>query len=646
MKKLLIGILIVLLLSIATVSANPVLNLIGNQVVNENSLLQFSITCSAPDNGATTFATNSSFGTLTKVDNTHATFSWTPGYDDEGIYSARFTASDLNSSDNSTITITVYNTNRAPVWTSSIPSITVIEDSGQALIYTDLSAFAVDPDGDSLTFGIGSEDTSKVDCTIDPDGTDFRVNPAADFSGTSVCSVRANDGSSYKDNNVTITVTNLEDAPVITSSARTSGYVNTAYTYNVLANDPDGDSLSYSLATFPDGMTISGSGAISWTPNATGSYNVVAVVTDGKTPVQQSYTIAVDYPPKLEINDVNVWVDGKDDESANEEGGSIDNKVRPGSEIKMKVKLKNTYTSSEDIDITDIVVKILASGLDEDGDDIELEEEVDDLGPGRSKTIYLTFKVPYKVDAGDYDLTLTASASDDNRDYEMDVDYTVEVTKETHAVVVSESVLTPEKLVCSRHGNFYVEIMNIGRDDEESSDNIKLTVASTSLGIDFSKSRIELDGDPDSDTNVYANTFSIDLEENFAPGTYPIDVRVYRGSTLMSSKEAQLIVEQCVLQAGTTTSTQQTTAQTQQQSGGSQNTQASTNTGGANLPGDLPPEFAAYLAGGAEEETSFSDSGWYIAILVIVILGVLGLGVFLVLKFLIKPKTGMGEFNY
>jgi uncharacterized protein YjdB len=55
--------------------------------------------------------------------------------------------------------------------------------------------------------------------------------------------------------------------PIIESTPITTAKVGIAYTYNVNATDPDGDTLEYSLLTYPEGMIInSTSGIISWTP--------------------------------------------------------------------------------------------------------------------------------------------------------------------------------------------------------------------------------------------------------------------------------------------------------------------------------------------------------------------------------------------
>jgi fibronectin type 3 domain-containing protein len=84
------------------------------------------------------------------------------------------------------------------------------------------------------------------------------------------------------------------NAPMINSIPLTNSLVGALYTYNVEAADTDGDTLTYSLTSGPPGMTIdSSTGVISWTPNATGDYNVTLKVSDGVLFDTQSFTITI-----------------------------------------------------------------------------------------------------------------------------------------------------------------------------------------------------------------------------------------------------------------------------------------------------------------------------------------------------------------
>ncbi|MBA7548748.1 hypothetical protein ES705_41214 [subsurface metagenome] len=89
-------------------------------------------------------------------------------------------------------------------------------------------------------------------------------------------------------------------APVITSDPVTVATVGVAYSYNVNATDPDGDTLTYSLDLKPSGMTInSANGLIKWTPTAKGDHPVVVKVSDGSLSITQSFTIKVSTLPPV-----------------------------------------------------------------------------------------------------------------------------------------------------------------------------------------------------------------------------------------------------------------------------------------------------------------------------------------------------------
>ncbi len=88
---------------------------------------------------------------------------------------------------------------------------------------------------------------------------------------------------------------NPNQAPTITSSPVTTAVTGLAYSYDVDATDPDGDTLIYSLSLFPQGMSIdSNTGLINWVPDLAGDFNVSVIVDDslGGTDTQ-SFVISV-----------------------------------------------------------------------------------------------------------------------------------------------------------------------------------------------------------------------------------------------------------------------------------------------------------------------------------------------------------------
>jgi hypothetical protein len=93
-----------------------------------------------------------------------------------------------------------------------------------------------------------------------------------------------------------VSVANVNRAPSISSSPVTAATENSFYQYNITASDPDGDSLNYTLETYPAGMTIA-SNTVSWTPNAShiGNNHVKIIVSDGSLNATQEYDINVTY---------------------------------------------------------------------------------------------------------------------------------------------------------------------------------------------------------------------------------------------------------------------------------------------------------------------------------------------------------------
>jgi len=143
---------------------------------------------------------------------------------------------------------------------------------------------ATDPQMDPLTYSLAagpsgmSINSSTGLVSWIPD------NSQAQGSEHSVI-VRVEDpGSNFDVEAYTINVTNTNDPPSITSTTITNATEDAVYGYDVDATDPDvGDVLSYSLTTFPSGMSINSStGLISWTPDNSqvGSHPVLVEVFD------------------------------------------------------------------------------------------------------------------------------------------------------------------------------------------------------------------------------------------------------------------------------------------------------------------------------------------------------------------------------
>jgi len=89
----------------------------------------------------------------------------------------------------------------------------------------------------------------------------------------------------------------IPDAPPKFTSAPLQGFKGNTYKYNVTAEDPDGDAITYSLASAPKGMTIdSSTGVIEWqiAPESAGAHKIeVAAQDEEGLRAFQRYTLTI-----------------------------------------------------------------------------------------------------------------------------------------------------------------------------------------------------------------------------------------------------------------------------------------------------------------------------------------------------------------
>ncbi|WP_408901210.1 putative Ig domain-containing protein [Photobacterium piscicola] len=99
--------------------------------------------------------------------------------------------------------------------------------------------------------------------------------------------------------NLTVKYQGESEAPVITSLPKRQAKTEEVYTYQIVAADSDGDTITYRLIMAPEGMTISENGLIQWLANETqiGLYEVVLEVSDSVRKIDlQKYSVAVTAP--------------------------------------------------------------------------------------------------------------------------------------------------------------------------------------------------------------------------------------------------------------------------------------------------------------------------------------------------------------
>ncbi|SVC70043.1 uncharacterized protein METZ01_LOCUS322897, partial [marine metagenome] len=211
---------------------------------------------------------------------------------------------DLEFSNSSGISITITPVNDAPVITQA-PTATTNED-----IQVDIILEGSDVDGDDLTYLL-DQDSEDGDVTINGSIATFIGNQ--DFNGITTFTYRVTDGElTSSSETVSITVTPVNDAPVLSAIDDQSIDEDNILTYELSAGDVDGDALNF-IASVDGNASVDVTGStltITSDQDFNGSIAVSVSVSDGEYTDSGSFTLTVnpvnDAPVLVAIDDQNI----------------------------------------------------------------------------------------------------------------------------------------------------------------------------------------------------------------------------------------------------------------------------------------------------------------------------------------------------
>ncbi|MGQ8364737.1 cadherin-like domain-containing protein [Glaciecola sp. 1036] len=184
--------------------------------------------------------------------------------------------------------------NSAPQFNNSVYSVTTVEEEAVTSQVT-----ASDADGDSLTYTLASAPTNGT-ISINANGN-FTYTPNMNFAGTDSAQIAVSDGTSSVNTTVNITVTNINDAPVIQTTSVTVSSQGTS-TGSITVSDPDGDTVTFTLVNQPANGSLTldtTTGDFEYTPASLeqidGSFTIS--FTDGiiSTPIQAEINLTPSY---------------------------------------------------------------------------------------------------------------------------------------------------------------------------------------------------------------------------------------------------------------------------------------------------------------------------------------------------------------
>ena len=297
-------------INITAVNDAPVLAAIGNQSVNEGATLSFTASGTDPDLPSQTLSYSLDAASLAlgmTINSSTGAFSWTPSEAQGGLApSVTITVTDNgtgNLTDSETFTITVGDTNLAPVL-AAIGNQAVNE--GSTLSFT-ASATDADLPSQMLTYSLDAASLA-LGMTINSSTGAFSWAPSeaqGGFAPSVTVTVTDNGTGNLTDSETfTVTVGDTNLAPVLAAIGNQSVNEGATLSFTASATDPDlpAQTLSYSLdaASLALGMTINSStGAFSWTPSEAqggAAPSVIVTVTDngtGNLTDSETFTITV-----------------------------------------------------------------------------------------------------------------------------------------------------------------------------------------------------------------------------------------------------------------------------------------------------------------------------------------------------------------
>jgi hypothetical protein len=214
----------------------------------------------------------------------------------------------------SATTSAVANVNDAPVVANAISTLASNEDT--AWSYQVAAGAFSDADGDTLTYVATLGDGGALPSWLSFDAATrtFSGTPPLNFAGTLNLKVAASDGIANVSDTFVLTVTAVNDAPVVSAPiADQVSAENVAWSYQVASgafSDVDSSALSYS-ATLGDGAALpswlsfnAGTRTFSGTPpqNFAGTLNLKVTASDGSLSAFDTFTLSVEAAPVTVVN--------------------------------------------------------------------------------------------------------------------------------------------------------------------------------------------------------------------------------------------------------------------------------------------------------------------------------------------------------
>ncbi len=258
----------------------------------------------------------------------------------------------------------------------------------------------------------------------------------------------------------------------------------------------------------------------------------------------------------LELDEIEVSYTSEDDNSESDDFSSDDSsytlndKVKPGTDVEIKIVLENRFHSdyNRDGDMDNIILTIEVDEEDIFDDDRGDEEEIDlsDIEAGDDDSYTYKFTVSPDASEDEYSFDIRIEAEDgESITYEIEKEVIIELGREKDDVQITKMEVGPTKITtCDASFTFDFEMKNVGTRSQKDSG---YSIYNQDLGINENVQNLRLDRFSDSD-NDFAKKFTFDISKNEKAGLFPLDIRTYRnGNKVMDVENTNVVIEKCTI---------------------------------------------------------------------------------------------------
>jgi len=221
--------------------------------------------------------------------------------------------------------------------------------------------------------------------------------------------------------------------------------------------------------------------------------------------------------------------------------------IKPGADITITFEVENIYDEDDqDLEIQDIELECELDEIEDEGDQ---DEDIDfgDLDAEDNDEDTMVFEITDEAkDGEDATIKCTLRGEDeDGNDFVTKFDIDLHVEKDDHDVIFNRASVNPAAISCERRFTVDYEVKNIGAKDE---DDVQVTIRSTELDIFANKLINELqEGKFDDDDTEFSDSLSFLIDDDVKAGTYPIRFEVeFDDGDDDSLAIKDLIVSDCV----------------------------------------------------------------------------------------------------